>query len=858
MQILFLRMLNMSLTAGWLVLAVILIRSLFKGAPKAFRVILWGLVGIRLMLPFSVESTFSLLPPTETIPMDIVEMGDVLPNHEPEGLPDDGAKETVGAIIGGETEQTGDDVELPENTAPYEPNTPVKHPIQKLVAAGVMLWLSGMAIMTGYAVISYLRIHRKVSEAVPFKDNILLCDHIDTPFILGMIRPRIYLPSAMAESDLVYVIAHEQSHLSRKDHWWKPIGFILLTVYWFHPLLWVAYILLCRDIELACDERVIREMGVDIKKSYSDALINCSVPRKMVTACPLAFGETGVKNRIKSVLNYKKPTFWAVIAAMVISVAVVLCFLTDPAENPLNERLQVLIDCAIASHNQSEKSGENFCCVDWEVLGTERKGNRLTVYLWTFYQEYSYDKGIKEESGSHIPVAITVEKKDGSYITMEYWMPRDGSYWVQDIRDKFPVYLWGKATDSQRYVKEQQAACDRMAEEYFFQNVIGDKEFDLRYEFKYSDDEIKPHILLNSRDRTFRLVFSGYSSCLPEGNYIITQDGILVLLDGTERYRFNRENGVYMFDAEKSSPIPQYNYGGDIGMKTPIPDGAAFQMIKEGLSEEEWNAPPDEKQVQFPVDAIVDGCVVYRYPYSVESMDPCIAFYPDEQKFSFFHSAFSAFLFFGRYEQVGDILTLKMYDIDMVLKFCEVDGNFVFLENESSKLPTYRYAASESKKITSVPDGAVFEVVMPNEKLNVTEPPRLVVVQAHEMIEAAIGNTEWDWELADGTRSHIVACGSTMYENRDRLNVLKLEADEALFVDLQFGTDPNKVTVTCWNLDEENPEPETIEAEDVLWSVDLKDGNYVYEIKAEWTDFPRFNGVVEYGFKTEKVVKSGD
>ena len=199
-----------------------------------------------------------------------------------------------------------------------------------------------------------------------------------------------------------------------------------------------------------------------------------------------------------------------------------------------------------------------------------------------------------------------------------------------------------------------------------------------------------------------------------------------------------------------------------------------------------------------------------------------------------------------------------MYDIDMVLKFCEVDGNFVFLENESSKLPTYRYAASESKKITSVPDGAVFEVVMPNEKLNVTEPPRLVVVQAHEMIEAAIGNTEWDWELADGTRSHIVACGSTMYENRDRLNVLKLEADEALFVNLQFGTDPNKVTVTCWNLDEENPEPEIIEAEDVLWSVDLKDGNYAYEIKAEWTDFPRFNGVVEYGFKTEKVVKSGD
>jgi len=672
-----------------------------------------------------------------------------------------------------------------------------------------------------------------------------------------MFRPRIYLPSVMAEADMGYVIAHEQAHLRRKDHWWKPLGFVLLTVYWLNPLLWLAYILLCRDIELACDERVIRHMGADGKKSYSDALINCSAPRRMVAACPLAFGETGVKDRIKSVLNYKKPTFWAMIAAAVIGVAVVLCFLTDPSGNRLDAQLQVLIDCEIANHNQSDKSGDNFCCVDWEVLGTKRTGNRLTVYLWAFYQEYSYDNdnnGIKEECGSHIPVAITVEKDDGSYTMVEYWMPRDGSYWVQDIRDKFPVYLWGKATDSQRYVKEQKADCDRMAEEHFAELVIGDKEFDMRYEFKYSDDEIKPHLLLNTRESTFRLVFSGYSSCLPEGSYIITKDGILVLLDGTDRYRFNHENGVYIFDAENSSPIPQYNYGGDVGMKTPIPDGAAFQQIKPGLSEEEWNAPPDEKQVQFPADAIVDGCVVYRYPYSVETMDPCIKFYPDEQKFQIFHSAFSAFFFIGRYEKVGDILSLKMYDSDMVLKFREVDGNFVFLEKESSKLPTYRYAASESKKITSVPDGAVFELVLPDEKLNVTEPPRLVIYQAHEMIEAGIGNTEWDCEQNDGTRRHVVACGSTMYENRDRLNVIELKDGEALLASLQFGVEPDKVTVTCWNMDEENTEPEMVEVSDSLWYLDMKNGNYVYEIKAEWTRFPRFNGTVEYGFKT---VKSG-
>ncbi|MBQ8814022.1 MAG: hypothetical protein IJZ85_05985 [Lachnospiraceae bacterium] len=842
MEALFLNLLNMSITTGWLVLAVILFRVLFRKAPKSLRVILWALVGIRLMFPFSIESVVSLIPSAETVPVEVLETGmpavhtgiqavntviNTQLNELAEALEDGTISFIGGSEVGAEI-STETDIEI--------------NPAQELTRWAAVGWIVGMAVMLLYTVISYLRIARKVREAVPGEESgIWLCDHISTPFILGIFRPQIYLPSTMTEQDMEYVIAHERAHLKRKDHWWKPLGFLLLAVYWFNPLIWIAYVLLCRDIELACDERVIREMGAESKKPYSDALINCSVSRKMIAACPLAFGEVGVKGRIKSVLNYKKPGFWVLIVALVGSIIVAVCFLTDPPGNNLDAKLQVFIDCEIANHNQSEKSVDNFCCLDWEVLGRERFGSRTTVYLWALYQEYSYDNGLEVEAGSHMPVVITVDYDGYNYELVEYWTPRDGSYWVEDIRGKFPAYLWGKATDSQRYIKEQLADCDRMAEEHFAEVVIGDEEYDLRYEFKYSEDAIKPTILLNSVDRTFRLVFSGYSSYLPEGNYIIAEGGILVLLDGENRYRFNRENGVYMFDAAKSSPAP-------------IPDRAGFQQVKEGLSEEEWNAPPDDKQVAFPAEAIVDGRIIYRYPYSVESLDPCIVFYPDEQKFSFFHSAFSAFLFFGRYEKVGDILTLKMYDLDAELKFREVDGNYVFLAEESMKIPTYRYAASESKKMSSVPDGAVFELVLPDKILNLTEPPRMVVYQAHEMVEATIGNTVWDYELDDGTRCQLVGCGSAMYENRDRLNVINLEEDDPLLMWLQFGVDPDKITVTCWNLDEENPEPEILETDDVVWHLYPKDGNYVYEIKAEWTEFPRFSGTVEYGFCARKSV----
>lgn len=447
MDTIFLNLLNRSITAGWLVLAILVLRLLLRKAPKAITVFLWALVGFRLICPFSFESVLSLVPSAETIPARIL--------YAQSPAIDSGISVLNAAIN-------------PILSETFRPEPVVSiNPLQIITGLASVIWLAGMAAMLLYTIFSYLRIHRKVREAVPLRDNLLLCDHIDTPFIFGVIRPKIYLPSNIRQQDLAYVIAHEQAHLMRHDHWWKPLGFLLLTVYWFHPLLWVAYVLLCRDIELACDEKVIREMGEQIKKPYSNALINCSVSRKAIAACPLAFGEGDVKKRIQSVLHYQKPALWVVIAAVVLCAILAVGFLTNP-KTSLPDDLQVFLDRQIVNHHQSEDSVGRACCADRKVLGTRKNGSETTVYLWVLYEEYTmrYNE-LQLESGAHIPTVITVKKENGSYKLVEYWEPRDGTYYTDDIREKYPVYLWYQALDSQKYIDEQKANCERMAREYF-------------------------------------------------------------------------------------------------------------------------------------------------------------------------------------------------------------------------------------------------------------------------------------------------------------------------------------------------------------------------------------------------------
>lgn len=325
MEAIFLKLLNMSITASWLVFAVFLLRILFRKAPKFVSMLLWALVGIRLVCPFSLKSVLSVIPNPEPVPSEILTA-----EHPVIQSGISAVNETMNPV-------------LSETFAPSAETG--ASPLGSLAFIASVLWLCGIVVLLLYTAVSYRRIHKSVREAALYQGNVWLCDRIDTPFIFGVIRPRVFLPSDIEKADLPYVLAHEQAHLKRRDHLWKPLGFLLVTVYWFNPVLWAAYILFCKDMELACDERVLRTLGAACKKPYSNALINCSVPRKRISACPLAFGETGVKERVRSVLNYKKPAFWLAAVAVVAVAVAALVFLTNPA----TENVQTLADITQAS-----------------------------------------------------------------------------------------------------------------------------------------------------------------------------------------------------------------------------------------------------------------------------------------------------------------------------------------------------------------------------------------------------------------------------------------------------------------------------------------------------------------------------
>ena len=310
MNELFLKIINMSISASWLVMAVLILRLVLKKAPKWVNVLLWGIVAVRLICPFSFESALSLIPSAETFPEKAISgpSFDVQTGITP-------VDNRINDYLG---DRYFEGVTVPANNGNHMMN------ILSIV------WTIGILLLIAYTVISYWRLHREIDTAVRYKDNLFQSENVSSPFVLGLIKPRIYLPFNMNGQDLEHVVAHEQAHIRRKDHWWKPLGFLLLTIHWFNPFMWLSYVLLCRDIELACDEKVIRELGNEQRADYTQALVACSINRRTIAACPLAFGEVGVKERVKSVMNYKKPAFGIVILAVIACVGVAVCFLTNP------------------------------------------------------------------------------------------------------------------------------------------------------------------------------------------------------------------------------------------------------------------------------------------------------------------------------------------------------------------------------------------------------------------------------------------------------------------------------------------------------------------------------------------------
>lgn len=318
----FLALVDLSITASYFIVAVVLLRFALAKAPKWIRGILWGLVGIRLTIPFSVESMFSLIPDKSPIPA-LYESG--VNSVDTTNIPEFnvGVGATPQAV---ETLNTG-----------VVPEAVQAGSVSVATILGIV-WLVGLAAMLVYCTVTYIRLNRSVADAVIYrggKHAIYQSEKVASPFVLGIFAPRIFIPYHMGEEDMQCVIAHEKAHIARKDHWIKPLGYVILSVHWFNPLVWLAYVLLCRDIELACDESVIRQLGVEHKKIYSEALLKCSVSQHRIAACPLAFGEVGVKKRITNVLHYKKPAFWVIVVALVLCTVVAVCFMTKPKEEDL-------------------------------------------------------------------------------------------------------------------------------------------------------------------------------------------------------------------------------------------------------------------------------------------------------------------------------------------------------------------------------------------------------------------------------------------------------------------------------------------------------------------------------------------
>ena len=315
MEAVFLKALSMGLSASWLILAVLALRLLFRDAPKRVRCVLWAMVAVRLLCPVTPESRFSLVPDADAVSSRVITApaAETIPAAPPVVYDAGEPSPTPPAVIGGVREPTGIQVQ----------GAPV-------VTVLSWLWVSGTAVMLLYAVWGYLRLKRTAAASLPLEGGLRVCDEIAAPCVLGILRPRIYLPSGIGEAERAYIAAHEQAHIRRRDHWWKPLGYGILSVYWFHPLVWVSWFLFCRDLELACDESVLRSLDAEQRAAYSQALLDCGTRRRRVLVCPVAFWETGVKARVRAALRYRKPALWLSSLSAAACFAAAVCFLTNP------------------------------------------------------------------------------------------------------------------------------------------------------------------------------------------------------------------------------------------------------------------------------------------------------------------------------------------------------------------------------------------------------------------------------------------------------------------------------------------------------------------------------------------------
>ena len=476
MSALFLKILNLSINASWLILAVIAARLLLKKAPRWISCLLWGLVAVRLLCPISLESVLSILPSAKVVPENIEMVQDP---HIDSGV----------RII--------DNAVNPVIEKSFSPDAASSvNPMQVVVFMGSIIWLTGMVVMLLYALISYILLRRKVRASVAMNDRVKECDEVDSPFILGIFRPEIYVPSGIDENTLELVIAHEEAHLKRHDHWWKPFGFVLLAVYWFNPLCWVAYILLCRDIEAACDEKVIKDKDREYMAAYSQALLDCSVNRRIIAACPLAFGETGVKERVRGVLNYKKPAFWMIIVAVIACIVVAVCFMTNPKKDEP--------DLSFLNY----KNSINLLIMD---------GSMKKVLYYS--EEYSGNESVQELTANAEDIARFLSDADWKQTDNVSERPSSNGSIELIISDEYTITLY----------KDQSIACVYFSgHERFYDIQPGDYENLLKVLLSHTEDNVSDNSGRNEIVRPEVLIGLNMtaSDITPTGcKLVFTQDG---------------------------------------------------------------------------------------------------------------------------------------------------------------------------------------------------------------------------------------------------------------------------------------------------------------------------------------------
>lgn len=669
MEAVFLKLFNMSIAASFMILAVVLLRALLRKAPKALRCLLWALVGIRLICPFSIESVLSLIPSTQTIPETVLSEPSFSVQTGFEGIDTRVNAELASRYYEGVT--------VPTNTGLHAAT---------LISA---IWVIGIFALAIYAVVSFIKLRKQTAEAVPYRENIYLCDRIPAPFILGVVKPRIFLPATIGEAEIPYVLAHEQAHLKRRDHLWKPLGFVLLSIYWFNPLIWVAYILLCRDIELACDEKVIKAMGTECKKPYANALIRCSVSQKRLSACPVAFGETDVKNRIQSVLHYKKPAFWVLLTAVLASAAVAICFLTVPKSIRLTELEQI-----------SDKPSSVTVISDGKIYEVTDLGTvqHMRIFLNAVYVDRTPITHRRDDERDRTNTVIF--HFDSGEICY-YFNKNCTELWVDDTI---------KPTLTHR-VKDPQAV------RQFFENRDNDflpaelEGLSLQATAADFSSDV-PYLEVEWMNTTKQDLIFGESYCIYREN-----NGTWERLEFPENYGFNLM--AIMLPANSSRTHTYQFWGLDIAHpgKYRLESGC-FKEIADGDTDyrQEYTVHLDFELIENTDGGLsyksltnsVDAEQLYICKDSVDPIAPRFTLSPNTNQFQFTLSAFSSYWPHGTYELTDGTLTMRTDDGKNVYVFHAQGKDFVFDAAQSSPIPQYKYAADATETQSPVPDGAVF------------------------------------------------------------------------------------------------------------------------------------------------------